>query len=56
MKQSFQETVPVLGATWPRVLYLSGNELCTGATMRVPTERAVRATSGTRAIGSPSLP
>ena len=52
---SFQVAVPVLGATWPRVP-ISGNELCTGAAMRVPTERAVRATSDTRAIGSPSLP
>jgi len=54
---SFQVAVPVLGATWPRVpIPISGNELCTGAAMRVPTERAVRATSDTRAIGSPSLP
>jgi len=40
----------------PAYLYLSVNELCTGAAMRVPTERAVHATSGTRAIVSPSLP
>jgi len=39
----------------PTYLYLSGNELCIGVTMPVPTERAVHATSGTLAIGSPSL-
>ena len=51
---SFQVAVPVLGATWPLVP-LHTWELCIGATMRVPTERAVRTTSGTRAIGSPPL-
>jgi len=34
---------------------LSGNELCTGATVRVPAERFTNATYGTRAIRSPPL-
>jgi len=54
----FSGGCPSLGSNVaPRTayLYLSGNELCIGATVRVPTERAVRATSGTPAIGSPSL-
>jgi len=37
------------------MLILGHDELCTGATVRVPTERAMSATSGTRAIGSPPL-
>ena len=40
----------------PPSLYLSGNELCTGATVRVPTERAMSGISGTHAIGLPPLP
>jgi len=40
----------------PASLSLSGNELCTGATVRVPTERGMSATSVTRAISSPPLP
>jgi len=39
----------------PESLYLSDNELSTGARVRVPTERAMSATSGTRALGSPPL-
>jgi len=34
----------------PESLYLSDNELSTGARVHVPTERAMSATSGTRAI------
>jgi len=51
----FSGGCPILGATWPESLYLFGNEFCTGATVCVPTERAMSATSGTRAIGSPPL-
>jgi len=32
------------------MLILGHDELCTGAAVRVPTERATSATSGTRAI------
>jgi len=52
---SFQVAVPVLEQPGPAYLYLSGNELCTEATMHMPTERPVRATSGTCVVGSPSL-
>jgi len=40
----------------PASLYLSGNELCTGATVRVPTKRGMSSTSVTRAISSSPLP
>jgi len=36
-------------------LYLSENELCTEATVLVPTVRPMSATSSTRAVGSPQL-
>ena len=46
--------VPTLGATCPRVssIFLETNSR---AKVRVPTERAVSAISGTRATGSPPL-
>jgi len=52
---SFQVVVPILDQPGLASLYLSDNELCTEATVRVPTERAMSAASGTRAVGSPPL-
>ena len=53
----FSGGCPNLGSNLapPTSTYLVANWICTGATMRVPAKRAVCATSGTRAIGSPSL-
>ena len=36
-------------------LVMNSGELCAGVTARVPTDRALSAASGTRAIGSPPL-
>jgi len=52
---SFQVVVPNLDQPGLASLYLSDNELCTGAIVGVPTVRAMCATSDTRAVGSPPL-
>jgi len=52
---SFQAVVPILDQPGLVSLYLSDNKLCTEATVRVPTVRAMSPTSGTRAVGSPPL-
>jgi len=51
----FQVVVPILDQPGIAPLCLSDIELCTEATVRVPTVRAISATSGTRAVGSPPL-
>jgi len=52
---SFQVVVPILYQPCLASLYLSENELCTEATVLVPTVRPMSATSSTRAVGSPQL-
>jgi len=52
---SFQVVFPILDQPDLASLYLSDNELRTGATVRVPTVRSMSATSGTRVVGSPTL-
>jgi len=49
---SFQVAVLILDQPGLASLYLSDMELCTGATVRVPTVRAVSATSGKPDVGS----